>query len=169
MDRTISVRRPERSTRRSTRTARALLLGGALGALGAYIFDARSGRRRRALARDRAAAFVRRGTRRTARRLRTTGAYGAGWSRGLLHLREQPKDHDDVTLAQKVQSEIFRSADAPKATVNVNVVDGVVQLRGEIREPAMIDELIEKTRRVQGVRDVESFLHLPSTPAPMGR
>jgi hypothetical protein len=31
----------------------------------------------------------------------------------------------------------------------------------------MLNDLVEKTRRVQGIRDVESLLHLPGTPAPM--
>ncbi len=51
--------------------------------------------------------------------------------------------------------------------MNVNVADGVVQLRGEVQGPGLINELVEKARHVQGVRDVESFLHLPKTPAPM--
>ncbi|HYM63197.1 MAG TPA: BON domain-containing protein [Gaiellaceae bacterium] len=90
-----------------------------------------------------------------------------GWSRRARHLREEPKEYDDATLAQKVQTEIFRAADSPKGAVNVNVADGVVQLRGEVQGPGLINELVEKARHVQGVRDVESFLHLPKTPAPM--
>jgi hypothetical protein len=31
----------------------------------------------------------------------------------------------------------------------------------------MIEDLVARTRRIQGVRDVESILHLPGTPAPM--
>ena len=31
----------------------------------------------------------------------------------------------------------------------------------------MLDDLVAKTRRIQGVRDVESLLHLPGSPAPM--
>jgi osmotically-inducible protein OsmY len=144
-----------------------LALGAALGAVVAFFSDPRSGRRRRALAGDRAAGVVRRTARRGARRLRIIGAHGVGWSRRVRHLREQPKDYDDATLAQKVQTEIFRAADSPKGAVNVNVANGVVQLRGEVREPALIDELVEKAREVQGVRDVESFLHLPKTRVPM--
>jgi osmotically-inducible protein OsmY len=97
------------------------------------------------------------------------GAYAVGWSKRIRHVREEPKDYDDATLAQTVKTEIFRPADAPKGTVDVNVANGVVQLRGEVGQPEMIDELVEKARRIQGVRDVESFLHLPKTPAPMDR
>jgi osmotically-inducible protein OsmY len=146
-----------------------LTVGAALGAFGAFLFDRSSGARRRAVAGDRAVAFVRRPARRSGRKARIAGAYAVGWSRRLRHLREEPKEYDDVTLAQKVQTEIFRSADAPKGTVNVNVANGVVQLRGEVQEPSLIDDLVAKARHVQGVRDVESFLHLPNTPAPMDR
>ena len=31
----------------------------------------------------------------------------------------------------------------------------------------MLNELVEKTRDVEGVRDVENLLHLPGSPAPM--
>ena len=139
-------------------------LGTTFGGLLTYLFDARSGARRRALARDRSAAFVRRSFRRSARSLRAAGATGVGWSRRARHLRHAPKDYDDVTLSQKVQTEIFRSAHAPKGAVDVNVANGVVQLRGEIQEQELIDELVSQARKVQGVRDVESFLHLPGQP-----
>src|ERR671935_1151782 len=90
-----------------------------------------------------------------------------GMSQQVQHLKEEPKDFDDATLARKVETEIFRDADAPKGQVDVNVQDGVVQLRGEVRNPEQLNDLVEKARRVQGVRDVESLLHLPGTPAPM--
>jgi osmotically-inducible protein OsmY len=84
------------------------------------------------------------------------------------HLREQPKPQpDDVTLARKVETELFRPADAPKGRINVNAEDGVVYLRGEADTPEMINDLVERTRKVQGVREVENLLHLPKTPAPM--
>jgi osmotically-inducible protein OsmY len=93
------------------------------------------------------------------------GAYAVGWAKRVRHLREAPKAYDDATLAQKVQSEIFRPADAPKGNVNVNVVEGIVQLRGELARPELTEDLVDKVRGIQGVRDVESFLHLPKTPA----
>ena len=68
---------------------------------------------------------------------------------------------------RKVETEIFRGPDVPKGQINVNVQEGVVQLRGEVPNPDMLDDLVEKTRKVQGVRDVESLLHLPGAPAPM--
>jgi hypothetical protein len=144
-----------------------LALGAAIGVAIAYFLDPQSGRRRRNTTRDRTLATFRRAGRRGERMGRAVAAETYGMSQKVQHLREEPKEYDDVTLARKVETEIFREADAPKGRVNVNVVDGVVELRGEADTPEMINELVEKTRKVQGVRDVENLLHLPNTPAPM--
>jgi osmotically-inducible protein OsmY len=73
---------------------------------------------------------------------------------------------DDVTLARKVETEIFRDAEVPKGQINVNAENGVVVLRGEVEEPELIGDLEKKTRNVQGVQEVENLLHTPGTPAP---
>ena len=69
------------------------------------------------------------------------------------------KDYDDVTLARKVESELFRPADAPKGSVSVNVNDGVVELRGELPNQAQIDELGSNAKKIDGVKDVRNLLH----------
>ena len=69
------------------------------------------------------------------------------------------KDYDDVTLARKVESELFRPADAPKGSVSVNVNDGVVELRGELPDQAQIDELGSNAKKIDGVKDVRNLLH----------
>jgi hypothetical protein len=142
-------------------------LGTALGALLAYFFDPQSGTRRRHEAVDRTAAFFRSGGRKAERTGRAVAAEAYGVSQKAAHLKEEPKDLDDATLADKVRSEIFREAHALKGDVNVNVADGVVQLRGELEQPELIEDLVERTRRVVGVRDVENLLHTPGTDAPM--
>ena len=95
-------------------------------------------------------------------------AYGRGFQARLFHAR--PADRlqpDDATLAHKVETELFRPAGVPKGQINVNVQRGIVQLRGEVPQPEMIDELVEKARHIAGVLAVENLLHLPGTPAPM--
>jgi len=76
-------------------------------------------------------------------------------------------DVDDVTLTHKVQSELFGSDDRVRGSVVVNTANGVVQLRGEVGSTELIEELVARTRRVGGVKDVESLLHVPGTDAPM--
>ncbi|MGH3105274.1 MAG: BON domain-containing protein [Gaiellaceae bacterium] len=144
-----------------------LAAGAALGALIAFFFDPQSGGRRRALTRDRTAATIRRGRRTAAKTARDVTAEASGVVQAAQHRTEEPKDYDDATLAQKVQSELFRDPDVPKGQIDVNAQEGVVVLRGELPSPELIDELVERTRSIQGVRDVENLLHLPGSEAPM--
>ena len=113
-----------------------------LGALIAYFFDPQNGRGRRALALDRIKQKVQ--------------------SRNEA---EKPQP-DDVTLARKVETEIFRAKDVPKGQINVNAENGVVVLRGEVEKPALIKDLEKRTRKVQGVKEVENLLHVPGSAAP---
>ena len=143
-------------------------LAGGLGALLAYFLDPTSGARRRNMARDRALAFFRRIGRRSAGMGRGVAAEAYGVSQKVTHLKEEPKPQpDDVTLARKVETEIFRDADVPKGQINVNAENGIVVLRGEVPRPEMIDDLVGKARSVQGVVEVENLLHLPGAEAPM--
>jgi gas vesicle protein len=149
------------------RGLRKLLFGGVLATVGALFLDPQQGKRRRKELVDRTAGLFRRTGSRAERAGRGVGARVYGMSQQVQHLKEEPKDFDDVTLARKVETEIFRDAEVPKGQIDVNVQEGVVQLRGEVPSDDMVDDLVEKTRAVQGVRDVENLLHLPGTAAPM--
>ena len=78
----------------------------------------------------------------------------------------QRKPLDDVTVARKVESIIFRDVEVDKGTVDVNVAEGVLWLRGEVPTPDLIDELEARANRITEVRRVENLLHLPPTSAP---
>ena len=149
------------------RVVKTLGTGMAVGAALAYLLDPVSGRRRRKVGLDRLAGAVRSGWRRSGRALRLVKAEGYGVRKQLEHREEVEKHLDDATLTHKIESEIFRDPDVPKGQININVQKGVAQLRGEVPNPDMLEALVEKTRKVQGVREVESLLHLPGTPAPM--
>ena len=73
--------------------------------------------------------------------------------------RHGGKDYDDVTLARKVETELFRPADVPKGSISVNVNDGVVELRGELTDQKQIDELGDNAKKIDGVKDVRNLLH----------
>ncbi len=137
-----------------------------VGAALMFFLDPQQGNRRRKMAVDRTAGFFRRGARKGERAGRAVGAEVYGVTQKVKHLREEEKELDDVTLARKVETEIFRDADAPKGQVDVNVVDGVVYLRGEVEKPDLIQELEKATKKVSGVKGVENLLHTPGTPAP---
>jgi osmotically-inducible protein OsmY len=76
------------------------------------------------------------------------------------------EDPDDVTLARKVETEIFRAADAPKGSVSVDVQAGVATLRGEVDEQQWVERLGDEAGHVQGIQGVQNLLHTPGTPAP---
>jgi hypothetical protein len=79
----------------------------------------------------------------------------------------QPKQYDDATLKNKVETELFRDEHEIKGAININAQEGVVQLRGELPSRDLIDTLVERTKKINGVRDVENLLHTPGTEAPM--
>ena len=90
----------------------------------------------------------------------------AGKAKGAVVLRAAGKrDYDDVTLARKVESELFRPADVPKGSISVNVNDGVVELRGELPDPKQIDELGDNAKKIDGVKDVRNLLSSQRTRA----
>jgi BON domain len=142
------------------------LLGlAAIAAAVAYFFNPQEGRRRRAEARDRIAGFFRRGIQEGEQLGHQASAQAEELADKAKDLAQEPEP-DDVTLTQKVESEIFRDVDVPKGQINVNAENGVVVLRGEVGKPELIRDLEEKTRKVQGVREVENLLHAPGTQAP---
>jgi BON domain len=140
---------------------------GAAGFAFAYFLDPSQGKRRRKVTLQRAGGLWRRTRRRGGQRARYAASETVGLARRAAHPRAaQAPPPDDVTLARKVETEIFRPADSPKGSVNVDAVNGVVSLRGQVPSAEVIAELERKARRIPGVRDVENLLHLPGTPAP---
>jgi osmotically-inducible protein OsmY len=167
-------RQRNRARARAARTSwpLAAMAGGgvALGALLEYFVDPKDGRRRRHAARDRAMARLRRTERRAARRARRTEAHAVGVVRRTVNARRGTREPlDDVTLAHKVESELFRRAHVPKGQIDVNVEEGIVFLRGVVERPEDITRVGALARELTGVRGVENLLHLPGTPAPASR
>ena len=78
-------------------------------------------------------------------------------------VRHTGREYDDVTLARKVESEILRDADAPKGAVAVSAQHGVVELRGEVRNPDELKSLGEAAAKVSGVQGVNNLLHTPGS------
>ena len=72
----------------------------------------------------------------------------------------------DETLKEKIESEVLRRDEWPKGQLNVDVVDGLVTLRGELDNEDLRTELEQQVRKVSGVIEVENLVHLPSKPAP---
>jgi hypothetical protein len=97
---------------------------------------------------------------------RRVGQAAYGTVRERMPVGHDNPNPDDRTLKDRVESEVFRDPSVPKGQINVNVQNGVVVLRGELGTPQAIENVITRTRQVPNVRAIESYLHLPGTPAP---
>lgn len=148
---------------------RVLIFAGPAAAAGAaimFFLDRSEGSRRRAMTRQRVGGVARRVVRRGGRAARYAGTETAGMARRAVHPRQaQEPPPDDVTLARKVETEIFRAADVPKGSINVNAEAGLVYLRGKADTPERIRQLEDQAHSIPGVRDVRNLLSLPATPA----
>jgi osmotically-inducible protein OsmY len=95
----------------------------------------------------------------------------AGQAKGMAGsvpgVGREPADQrlNDPALAAKVESEVFRDDEIPKEKINVNVEYGVVYLRGELPDRDLMDELVARTRNVEGVQGVENLTHLAGSQA----
>ncbi len=147
-----------------------LILGAAAGFAAAWFLDPNDGTRRRHVVRDKALKYARRGKDEAVRRADYTAGQvkGAAREAAPVSAREDAGERlNDPALQAKVESEIFRGADAPKDKVSVNVENGIAYLRGELADRQAIDRLVAAAGNVEGVRSVENLLHTPGEPASM--
>jgi osmotically-inducible protein OsmY len=143
-------------------SAKAVGAAGAVGLAAGYFLDPESGSRRRHQVRDRTLAMLRRGADRTRREAEyRTGQVEGKVEAAKSQARPEKPAANDQALAERVKSEIFQPEDVPKGSVNVNVENGVVYLRGEVKRPDQIRKLVEQAGEVDGVAAVESLLHTP--------
>lgn len=128
----------------------------AAGALVMYLMDPNTGRRRRALIRDRGASmgheaerYVRGKTRRAAHHLKGVAA------RTRASLSSHHDDDDDV-LHDRIRSRLGRMVRHPH-DIEVRVSDGRVQLKGTVAEDEF-RELLHTVASMRGVHNLESLL-----------
>ena len=143
-------------------TGMTLLLGAAAGAAAQYFLDRQAGRQRREAISKQGMERAKRQASGAARKFDVVAGQAKGaMSSAIPH----GTDLGDAGLAHKVESEIFRAADAPKGQVAVNAENGVIFLRGEV-EGDWIERLGSEAEQVGGVKAVRNLLHPPGTPAP---
>lgn len=143
-------------------SSKAVGAAGVAGLVAGYFLDPEAGRRRRNVARDRALALIRRGARKTRREADpVTGTLEGKMEAAKSSTAPETSAANDQALADRVKSEVFQPSGAPKGSVNVNVENGVVYLRGEVKGPDEIKKLVKDAEAVDGVRGVESLLHTP--------
>ncbi len=141
------------------------LLGGAAGALVAFLTDPARGRARRARLLDQAAATARRVARQAERTIRAAGSTAQGKIEAISEGGSRVGPTDDGTLRDRAESELFRDPSVPKGSININVERGVLVLRGEVADAETRDRLVRQAEGIEGVWSVRSMLHLPGEPA----
>jgi len=145
----------------------AAVLGGLFGAVAEYLLDPARGHARRAGLRERSAAAGRRSVKRARRTATRNAAYLRGRAHRVGHrLSPSHAPVDDRTLVDRVRSEVFGRRRFGHLSVNIDAVDGVVTLRGQLDDPDTIRALAVAVGKVAGVRRVENMLHTPDTVAP---
>jgi osmotically-inducible protein OsmY len=143
----------------------AVLLAGVAGvggAIVAFLTDPQRGRARRARLMDQGAATIRRLGRRTERVARYAGATASGAMQAVQHATGPGGTGatDDVTLAARAETELFRDPDIPKGSINVNAERGVLVLRGEVPSEELRDRLGRQAEGVDGVWAVQNLLNV---------
>jgi hypothetical protein len=76
------------------------------------------------------------------------------------------EDSDDARLAEAVRTALAEEPGLLSAPVDIEVDGGRVTLLGELDRPEIIAAVERKAEAVEGVRSVQSLLHLAGTPAP---
>ena len=148
-------------------TAAGLIAGAGL----MYYLDPSGGRRRRARVRDRLAHVRRIMTRDVPETVQRRGRFLGGIAKGVRHDAAEliPHHHarvGDDTLVARVRSEVLRDARYKAGEIHVDAYEGCVTLRGQLESEADVRDIVDRTRRVEGVSEVRSYLHLPGTPPP---
>ncbi len=142
-----------------------LLTGIGIGLAAAYFLDQQRGAERRQMFADR--------SRKTFGSMgyRVQGAANDARNKaeGKLRQATSPPDNpnpDDLTLVDRVESELYRDRSIPKGKINIGAADGTVILRGQLESEDQIHSIVAAVNQIVGVRGVENLLHLAGTPAP---
>ncbi|MDQ6878103.1 MAG: BON domain-containing protein [Candidatus Dormibacteraeota bacterium] len=164
--------------RKQTRTAKsrlpkrggpsplAVVTGALAGAVAVYFLDPQHGRARRAQFIDWSGARLRRGWHAVNQLGARTGSNAAAFPQRMVSLRSGPRPVDDLTLRDRVESEVFRNPDLPKGRINLDVASAVVTIRGQVDNAFQIASVEKAVLKVPGVNGVENLLHIDGTPAP---
>jgi hyperosmotically inducible protein len=157
MDRLFRLQR-----RPSAAAPLAALCGLAAGAALMYFLDPDSGRRRRALVREKSARYAREARERQAALLRHASNRAHGAMAAIRDRAHSEEIVDDAILLERVRAALGHVVGDPLA-VDIRVRCGTVILKGPARED-QVDELITCARNVRGVLDVENRLALSGEP-----
>ena len=140
-----------------------VVVGGAAAAV--YFLDPRRGHSRRIRVAERTAHIARTASRRATRQVN----YARSTVRGKLeHLGDgkSPALLEGRALLDRVESELFTDRRIPHGHLAFEVEGTTVILRGELPAAQDMAYVEDAVRKVPGVSEVKSLLHMPGTAAP---
>ena len=70
---------------------------------------------------------------------------------------------DDDTIQRHVEADLFGSRRVARSKVQVEVNDGVVWIRGEVKSDAVVEEAESRAAAIDGVQRVENLLRVART------
>ncbi len=138
------------------------IIGAALGATVMYLLDPDKGRRRRAIARDKARSVLTHAQERAAKSARDLGHRVEGVRARARQAFERAPAPDDLVLIERVRSRIGRVVSHPHA-IQIGARDGRVTLSGPILT-GEVQALLDAVRSVPGVSDIDEHLDAHETP-----
>lgn len=72
----------------------------------------------------------------------------------------EPPDNERY-LTHKIETEVFRNPDIPKGDINIEAVNGVVTVRGTVRDRRVMQKVLREVENVDGVREVVNYMKTP--------
>jgi len=145
---------------------RTFILGGLAGATIAYLFDPIGGHGRRARLADQVNALASRRGMRPGSGSNDVDVVLETVETEVVVATPLEDAPDDPTLSDRIHSTVFGEPDVPDDRLTIEVVDGVVTLRGELDSQDEIDDVAARIAAVPDVRSVDVMVHLPGEPAP---
>jgi hypothetical protein len=144
------------------RSFKPFVFGVATGLTAMALLGRGQGRRNRALVRDKARHYARV----LPRRFRRWERGVEGQARGAMHAVDHAlggagrlgPDHDQY-IKERVQSELGHVPGLPLSALNFDAADGIVRVRGVVRDAAVAQRILDAAAEVDGVREVISLLH----------
>lgn len=144
---------------------RHLVIGGAIGAGVTYFLDPELGPGRRARLQSQFGATLSRGKRELDRAARQLQGRAQG-AVAQLQAAAAPAREDDLTLLSRVESVLHAVPGFPRSTVEAEVVDSRLILRGEVDSPDQARQIVQAASQIRNVAAVESLLQVRGEQAP---
>jgi osmotically-inducible protein OsmY len=141
---------------------RTIAIAGLAGAAVAYLFDPIAGSARRSRIRERLSAFARRRATPQQKPPPPVDVASAPIEEAVAVTRVDPPN-SDAAIADRIRTRVQGRPDLETGGLVVEVLRGVAFLRGDLKDRAQIDEVVDLTGAVPGVQEVQNLIHLPES------